>query len=520
MAPKRIRRSLALPASWRFLLLALLIAVSAEGAPRPNFVFIMSDDHAYQAVSAYGAGINNTPNIDRIAREGIRFDRAYVPNSLCGPCRATVLTGKHSSRNGFYDNRSTFDGTQWTMAKSLQRAGYQTAIVGKWHLVSEPTGFDHWDVLPGQGKYYRPDFITPAGKSAIDGYVTDVTTDKAIAWLNGAGETGRKADKPFLLMIHQKAPHRPWDPAPERLKEFVGREIPEPATLLDDYSTRTSSAVDAKMRIGETMNDRDIKTWAEDNNHRQWLYNHMTADQKAAWVEHIDPRQAELEDSGLEGDERTRWKWRRYMEDYLACVASVDEGVGRVLDWLDGAGLAENTVVVYMSDQGFYLGEHGWFDKRFMYEESLRTPMVVRWPAGLKEPGREEGRIVSNLDIAPTFLELAGAEVDPEVDGRSLTAILRSEPTPDWREDFYYHYHEGPERDHNVQLHDGVTDGRHKLIHFYKRDEWELYDLEEDPRELSNVADDPRYAEVRERLTARLAELREDYGFTPPKVGE
>ncbi len=512
-------RPVALLASWRFLLVVLSAGVT-HAAPRPNFVFIMTDDHAYQAVSAYGSGLNKTPNIDRIAREGVRFDRAYVPNSLCGPCRATVLTGKHSSRNGFRDNHSTFDGSQWTMAKSLQKAGYQTAIIGKWHLVSEPTGFDHWDILPGQGKYYRPDFITPAGTRAVDGYVTDITTDLAIAWLNGAGETGRQADKPFLLMLHQKAPHRPWDPAHERLKEFVGRELPEPATLFDDYATRTSSAVDAKMRIAETMNDRDLKTWSEDSNDRKWLYKHMNDEQRAAWIEHIDPRHDELADSGLQGEDLTRWKWRHFLEDYLACVTSVDEGVGRVLDWLDSAGLAENTVVVYMSDQGFYLGEHGWFDKRFMYEESLRTPMMVRWPAGLSNPGRTEGRIVSNLDIAPTFLELAGAEVDPEVDGRSLAAILRDKPTPDWRKDFYYHYHEGPEREHNVQRHDGVTDGRHKLIHFYERDEWELYDLESDPHELHNVAEDPAQAPLRAKLTARLAEMRKDYGFTPPEPAE
>ena len=441
--------------AWRLITLALLSWLAptpASAAERPNFVFIMSDDHAYQAIGAYGSVLNETPHLDRLAREGVRFDRCYVANSICAPSRATILTGKYSAANGVPDNYTDFDGGQWTFPKALQSAGYQTAIVGKWHLKSDPTGFDHWDVLPGQGKYYRPDFRTAAGKRAVDGYVTHVTTDLAIDWLGGEGATGRDPDKPFLLMLHHKAPHRPWDPSPEQLRAFRAREFQEPPTLLDDYATRTTAPRAAEMRIADHMRiDRDVKAWAEDSNHRQWLYRHMSDDERAAWTEVIDPRKAEFESADLTGDARTRWVWRWYLRDYLACVASVDQSVGRVLDHLEAAGLADNTVVVYTSDQGFYLGEHGWFDKRFMYEESLRTPMLVRWPAGTADPGRAEGRIVSNLDIAPTFCELAGAECDPTAAGLSFAPLLRGEEPSDWREVFYYHYEEGPERDHAVE---------------------------------------------------------------------
>lgn len=478
----------------------------------------MSDDLAYQAISAYGSVLNKPPNLDRLADEGIRFDRCYVANSICSPCRATILTGKHSSSNGVPDNFTEFDGAQWTFPKALQRAGYQTAMIGKWHLKSDPTGFDHWDVLPGQGKYYRPDFRTPAGKRAVEGYVTDVTTNLALEWLEGQGGTGRDPSRPFMLMMHQKAPHRPWDPAPGRLREFEDQAFPEPATLFDDYTTRTGGPRDAEMRIGDHMRiDRDVKAWPEDSNHREWLYRHMSDDARQAWQKVIDPRFKEYHDSKLSGAERTRWVWRHYLEDYLACVSSVDESVGRVLDWLDAAGLSENTVVVYTSDQGFYLGEHGWFDKRLMYEESLRTPMLLRWPIGLANPGRAEARMVSNLDIAPTFCELAGAVPDAAIAGTSFAPLLRGEVPAAWRETFYYHYHEGPDRDHAVARHDGVTDGHHKLIHFYERDEWELYDLQKDPHEVLNVVEDPAYQSVREKLHNRLEEHRRAYGFSLPK---
>jgi arylsulfatase A-like enzyme len=495
-------------------------SVSTAAPPKPNFVFIMSDDHAYQAVSAYGSQLNKTPNIDRIAAEGIRFDRCYVTNSICAPSRACILTGKHSHANGVLDNYTEFDGSQWIFPKALQQAGYQTAMIGKWHLKSDPTGFDYWDILPGQGKYYRPDFRNVNGKRAVEGYVTNITTDLAIAWLNGAGadEPGllrRDPQRPFLLMLHHKAPHRPWDPAPERLREFADRELPEPATLFDDYHSRTSAAVDAEMRIFPHMRlERDVKAWSVDNKHRKWLYNHMTPAARKAWEETIDPRLQELEQAKLDQDELTRWIWRHYLEDYLACVASVDESVGRVLDWLEGAGLAENTIVIYTSDQGFYLGEHGWFDKRFMYEESLRTPMVLRWPAGVAQPGRAEERIVSNLDIAPTFLELAGANMDSVMHGHSLAPLLTGQTAAPWRDIFYYHYYEGPDRDHAVARHDGVTDGFYKLICFYELDEWELYDLKNDPDELRNCYSNPTYAEKRSQLRNALINLRQQYGVS------
>lgn len=492
-------------------------AAVAQEAGRPNFVFIMSDDHAYQAISAYGSGLNKTPNIDRLANEGIRFDRCYVANSICCPSRATLLTGKHSSSNGVLDNFTEFDGAQWTFPKALQRVGYQTAIIGKWHLKSDPTGFDHWDVLPGQGKYYRPDFRSRTGKRAVEGYVTEVTTDLALDWLAGQGATGRDPSRPFMLMVHQKAPHRPWDPPAERLQEFEDREFPEPTTLFDDYATRTGGTRDAEMRIGDHMRvDRDVKAWPSDSNHREWLYRHMSESAQRTWEKVIDPRFKEYHDSKLTGAERTRWVWQHYLEDYLACVSSVDESVGRLLEGLESAGLTENTLVVYTSDQGFYLGEHGWFDKRFMYEQSLRTPMMLRWPEGLVDPGRVESRIVSNLDIAPTFCELADAESEDAIDGRSFASLLRGEVPAGWRETFYYHYHEGPERDHAVARHDGVTNGRHKLIHFYERDEWELYDLQSDPHEIRNVADNAAYQSQREKLRRRLDEHRQSYGFSAP----
>jgi arylsulfatase A-like enzyme len=476
----------------------------AQGAERPNILFIMSDDHADQAISAYGSELIETPNIDRIAAEGVRFDRCYVTNSICAPCRATILTGKYSHKNGHYDNYSKFDGGQVTFPKLLQAAGYQTAIVGKWHLESEPTGFDHWDVLPGQGKYYRPDFITRDGQTAVPGYVTDVTTDKAIGWLRD----GRDASRPFLLMVQHKAPHRNWAPAASKLTKYAAKTFPEPATLFDDYATRGTAAHEAEMRIAQMNPDSDLKLWPSDNRHRVWLYDHMNDEDRATWERVVDPRLAEIEAAQPRSDDLTSWFYQLYMRDYLACIESVDDGVGRLLDYLDKSGLADDTIVVYTSDQGFYLGEHGWFDKRFMYEESLRTPLVVRWP-GVAKPGRVEEAIVSNVDFAETFLDAASAAVPDDMQGRSIVPLLRGQTPDDWRDSFYYHYYEGPERDHHVFKHEGVTNGRAKLIHFYTLGEWELYDLEADPHELNNVYDEPHYAELQAELKAELARQRQ-----------
>jgi arylsulfatase A-like enzyme len=498
------------------------------GAARPNILFIMADDHGWQAVSAYGSRVNRTPSIDRIAAEGVRFDRCYVTNSICGPSRACILTGKYSHKSGYYDHYSRFDGSQQTFPKLLQAAGYQTAIIGKWHLGNDPQGFDYWDVLPGQGQYYRPDFISANGRRAVPGYVSEVITDEAIDWLKNK----RDAERPFMLMVHHKAPHRPWQPAPSKLAKYERRTFQKPDTLLDDYAHRGTAAKVAEMRIGQMVPNSDVKLWKETDEPRKFLFNRMSETERAAWERYVDPRLGAFEatmkrrggqspfapqtpQKGTVPDEaRTRWFYQLYMRDYLACVESVDDSVGELLDYLDESGLAENTVVVYTSDQGFYLGEHGWFDKRFMYEQSLRTPLVVRWPGEVK-PGSVEGRIVSNLDFAETFLELAGADVPDDMQGRSFVPLLRGGAPDDWRTAFYYHYYEGFEREHKVHKHEGVTTGRAKLIHFYPIEEWELYDLEKDPHEMMNVYGQPEYAKAQAELHAELERLREELEVPP-----
>jgi arylsulfatase A-like enzyme len=481
-------------------------ASTALAAGRPNILFVMSDDHAYQAVSAYGGKLNRTPNIDRIAAEGMRFDRCYVTNSLCGPSRACILTGKYSHKNGFFDNTSgKFDGNQTTFPKLLQAAGYQTAVIGKWHLVSDPTGFDHWDILPGQGQYYRPDFISAAGRRDVPGYVTHITTDLALKWLR----SGRDAKKPFMLMVHYKAPHRPWDPAHGKLADREQEKIPEPATLFDDYATRGRAARDAHMRLGQMKPESDVKLWDKDSRERKFLFNRMSDAERTAWATNVDPRLDRFLAANPQGDERTRWFYQLYIKDYLRCVDSVDESVGKLLDHLDASGLADNTIVVYTSDQGFFLGEHGWFDKRFMYEESLRTPLVIRWP-GVVQPGSVQDRIASNVDFAETFLQAAGVPIPGDMQGQSLVPLLRGEKPADWRRAFYYRFYEDKDADHRVAKHEGVTNGRAKLIHFYTLGEWEMYDLEKDPQELKNVYGKPEYAELEKHLQAELDRLRHD----------
>ena len=470
---------------------------------KPNILFIISDDHAYQAVSCYDGTRNQTPNIDRIAKEGARFDRCYVTNSLCGPSRACILTGKYSHKNGFYDNRSKFDGSQVTLPKLLKEAGYQTAIVGKWHLVSEPTGFDFWQVLVGQGQYYRPDFIMADGKHSMPGYVTNIITDSALDWL----EHKRDPKRPFVMMVQHKAPHRPWQPIPAKLADREDETIPEPATLFDDYATRGTAAHKADMRISQMNLATDLKLWNKKHSARKSLFNRMSDTDRAVWEKLVDPRIDKLHAANPQGDDRTRWFYQLYMKDYLQCIESVDDSVGQLLKYLDESGLAKNTIVVYTSDQGFYLGEHGWFDKRFMYEESLRTPLVIRWP-GVIQPGTVEKSIVSNVDFAPTFLEAAGVEVPSDVQGRSMRPILRGEEPKDRRKSFYYHFYEDKDADHHVARHDGVTTGKAKLIHFYLLNEWELYDLEQDPHEMMNVYGKPEYAKLQAELTAELTRLR------------
>ena len=473
----------------------------ATADTRPNILFIMSDDHGYQALSCYGSRVNETPNLDRIASEGMRFDRCFVTNSICGPCRATILTGKYSHLNGFVRNGNQFDGAQQNVAKLLRAAGYETAVIGKWHLRTEPTGFDYWNVLIGQGPYYNPPMKTaqdddPSQVIKRQGYTTDVITDLTLEWLQQ-----RNDDQPFFLMYQHKAPHRNWQPGPKYLTKYDDVTIPEPATLFDDYSGRASPAAQQTMTIREHLTPRDLKLVPQRG---------LTDEQRAAWDAAYGPKNLAFEEAQLEGVDLIKWKYQRYVKDYLRCVASVDDNVGRVLDYLDETGLAENTIVIYTSDQGWYLGEHGWYDKRWMYEESFRTPLMIRWP-GKIEPGSVNDDMVMNLDFAQTFLEAAG-EPDPEdMQGESILPILEGQTPGDWRKSVYYHYYEFPGA-HSVRRHYGVRDGRYKLIHYYHVGEWELFDLEKDPHEMQSVYADTAYEPVKTKMLAELNRLRDYYG--------
>jgi len=471
----------------------------------PNIIFIMADDHAYQAVSSYGgllAGLAPTPNIDRIAEAGMRFNHCFVTNSICGPSRATILSGKYSHLNGFIDNTggSKFDFTQQTFTKVLQQNGYKTAVIGKLHLGGTPTGFDYYDILPGQGRYYNPRFINMSGEYDMEGYTTDIITDKTIKWL---GEV-QTADQPFMVMMWHKAPHRAWDPGPNELGMYENVTFPEPATLFDDYSGDREAAALNNMTIANTMTlERDLKM--SDQPRRG-----LNEEQLKEWNAVYDPIYQEFIKTNPTGKDLVRFKYQRYMRDYLACVAAVDKSVGRVLDYLKETGMDKNTIVVYTSDQGFYLGEHGWFDKRWMYKESLRTPLLISWP-GVIKPGTVNNDLVSNLDFGETFIDIADAQVPENMQGRSMLPILQGNTPADWRKAHYYHYYEHPS-EHHVKRHYGITTDRYKLIHFYYDiDDWELYDLEKDPMEMLNVYNDPDYADVREELHQELEELRKKY---------
>lgn len=460
---------------------------------RPNILFVMSDDHAAHAVSAYGSKINHTPNIDRLATQGMLFRNYFVTNSICGPVRAVILTGKYSHKNGFLRNGNRFDGSQQTFPKLLKQAGYQTAIIGKWHLTSDPTGFDHWHILIGQGPYYNPTMIANGRRVQHTGYTTDITADLVLQWLS----EGRDPSKPFMLMYHNKAPHRNWQPGPNHLTTYDDVEIPEPDTLFDDWSGKGSAAKAQEMTIDRHLTPRDLKLLEPDG---------LTAEQLAAWNEAYRPKNVALEQANLQGRDLWRWKYQRYIKDYLRCVASVDDNLGRVLDYLDHSGLAENTVVIYTSDQGFYLGDHNWYDKRWMYEPSLRSPFLVRWP-GVVKPGSVSSEMVLDVDLAETFLDIAGAAVPADMQGRSIKPLLAGQPPSDWRTSMYYHYYEFPGA-HSVQKHYGVRTDRYKLIHFYDLDEWELYDLETDPKEMRNAYGDPARAQIAQQMKGELARLR------------
>ena len=487
----------------------------AEEKPKEpmNILFIMCDDHSYQTISAYDATFIRTPNIDRIAADGLRFTNSFVANSISGPSRACMLTGKHSFTNGFTDNSSSFDGGQQTFPKLLQQQGYETAVIGKWHLTSEPTGFNHWDILIGQGDYYNPTFIRNGEKVQREGYATNVTTDLALDWL----ENGRDASKPFCLLLHHKAPHRTWMPDTCDLELFADSNFPLPETFFDNYDTREAAKIQ-KMSISKDMDIvYDLKMADKDStihsrpDLEEWgrrIYNNMNTEQKKAWDAHYDVIIEKFKAAGLTGKELDAWKYQQYMRDYLRVITSVDRNVGRVLDYLEAEGLMDNTLIVYTSDQGFYMGEHGWFDKRWMYEESFRTPLLVRLPGGVKGESME---MVQNIDYAPTFLELAGVEVPSDIHGCSFLPVLKGEEWEPNRDGVYYHYYEYPD-EHAVKCHLGVRTERYKLIHFYEDGVWELFDLENDKHELNNIYGQPGTEEITAQLKEKLVKLQQQYG--------
>ena len=523
--------------------LGMAAAVSCQqkdGKEGPyNIVYIMTDDHTAQMMSCYDTRYMETPNLDRIAADGVRFTNSFVANSLSGPSRACMLTGKHSCANRFYDNTTcVFDSTQQTFPKLLQKAGYQTAVIGKWHLESLPTGFDYWEIVPGQGDYYNPDFITMQdGTVHRHGYITDIITDDAIDWM----ENGRDKGKPFCLLIHHKAIHRNWMADTTHLSLYEDRTFPVPDTFYDDYAGRPAAAAQ-EMSIAKDMDlIYDLKMLAPGKDSRlrhtyETMLSRMDKEQRAAWDRFYNPIIEDFIKKNPKGKDLAEWKFQRYMRDYMKTVKSLDENVGRVLDYLEQEGLLENTLVVYTSDQGFYMGEHGWFDKRFMYEESMRTPLIMRLPDrfmrenGLEADGANDGKprdipeLVQNIDYAPTFLELAGAEIPDDIQGVSLVPLLKGEHPDTWRDALYYHFYEYP-AEHMVKRHYGIRTDRYKLIHFYNDiNEWELFDLRSDPQELHNLYGQEGYETVTEDLKSRLLELQEQYDdpvrFSPDRDKE
>ncbi len=492
-------------------------------AKRPNIIFMMSDDHAYQAISAYSNHLIETPNIDRIADEGIKFTNACVSNSICAPSRATILTGKHCHIHGKVDNVFPFDESQTTFPQLMQQAGYKTAMFGKLHFGNNPKGVDEFKILPGQGRYYNPIFNTNDGQITVEGYVTDIIMDMTLEWL----EKNKDDEQPFMLFSMQKAPHREWLPAPRHFKEYTKKTFVEPETLFDDYEGRGTAAKTAEMNLLKHMNwAGDAKIYPElmaelglkdesgwDLEAFEREVGAMNAEQRAVWdsvyrlvMEDFKKKYSEMDDKEL-----MKWRYQRYMQDYLGCIASVDENVGRLLDYMEDSGLDDNTMVIYTSDQGFYLGEHGWFDKRFVYDESFKTPLLIKWP-NVIEPGITNTEMVQNLDFAQTILEAAQIEAPNDMQGESLVPLLLGNQEEWTREAVYYHYYEYPGI-HMVKRHYAIITQEYKLAHFYYDvDEWELYDRKKDPQEMKNVVNDPAYADVVVKLKKQLAELREQYG--------
>ena len=496
----------------RLLLLTILVSTfvtqrSSFSAP-PNILFIFSDDHAQAAISAYGSKVNQTPNIDRIAKGGARFTNSFVTNSICTPSRATLLTGQYSHLNAVPVFNS-FDGTRDHVAKHLQKGGYHTGIIGKWHLGSDPTGFDRWIVLPGQGAYWNPQLLTPGKKKvSIEGHCTDITTDLGIEFLKT-----RPKEKPFFLMLHQKAPHRAWEPATRHIEMFKDKVIPEPETLWDDYATRPTALPVNQQTVARDLTRRDLKLTPPAG---------LQGPALQKWMQ-TKPAELEVDGKVLTGKELVKWKYQTYMRDYLACVQGVDDGVGKVLDYLDESGLAENTIVIYSADNGWYLGELGLYDKRFMYEPGLHVPLLVKGP-GIKA-GSMPAQLVSNIDLAPTFLDLAGLPVPGFMQGRSIAPLLRGDSPKDWRTSFYYRYYHDPGH-HNTAAHLGVRTATHKLIHYWKHDAYEMFDITQDPGEQHNLlhaqagAREPgiaaKFAELKAEITRLQKEYKDDGLYADP----
>ncbi len=518
MPPKRV---------WIVLTILWLSATASAGigaADRPpNILFLFSDDHALQAIGAYGSKVNETPNLDRLARDGMVFENSFCANSICGPSRACILTGKHSHLNGFLRNGDRFDGEQTTFPKRLRQIGYQTAMIGKWHLESDPTGFDHWEVLPGQGHYYNPDFIQMDGsRKRYEGYCTDLITDFSLDWLEN-----RDPSKPFLLMSQHKAPHRNWTPHPRHFGRHKIGTNPVPDTLFDDYSGRTELLKENEMSIARHFHWlHDMKFKGDNLFPEHFLggmgnseYQRMTPEQKQAWDKYYEPENQafieQMKSGSLSTDDITRWKYQRYMHDYLGCIAAVDESVGRMLEYLDRNGLAENTIVIYASDQGFYLGEHGWYDKRWMFEESLKMPFLIRWPGKVAAETRSQA-LIQNIDYAPTLLDIAGADVPREMQGRSFRSVLETggEAPDGWRDAIYYAYYEN-DAVHMVPQHDGVRTDRYKAMYFPRTREWNLFDLQADPSEMKSVHEDESYRVILAGLQQRYRDLKKLYEVNP-----
>ena len=465
---------------------------------------IISDDHAYQTISAYGSKLMQTPNIDRIANEGARFDKAYVTNSICGPSRAVILTGKYSHKNGFKDNEnSRFDGSQDSFIKQLTKNGYNTAWIGKWHLETIPQGFSYYNILQGQGQYYNSEFISEKeGKHIINGYVANVIEDQAEKWLDE-----RDPAKPFCLVIGHKNTHRVWIPDAQDMGEFDDITFPLPHNFYDKYINRQAAEIQ-DMTIDKTMIlGYDLKMWkTKADEDKEGSVKRMTPDQRAKFDAYYEPIRKDFFSKNLTGKALVEWKYQRYMKDYLATARSLDRNIGRTLDYLDKNNLTKNTLVIYVSDQGFYMGEHGWFDKRFMYEESFRTPMVMRYP-GVIKPGSVYNDFVMNLDLGPTILNAAGVSIPDSMQGKSILPVFKNNFM---RDAMYYHYYEKGE--HNVSPHFGVRTGRYKLIRFYdKVNSWELYDLKKDPNEMLNIYGKKKYSKITLELKSRLQKLLIEY---------